>query len=971
MALIAYLASSPRPHTREHLAVLFYPDSENALTYLRRDLSEVRQVLDDNLLATQREVSLRTGERLWVDVLHFQTQLDLVAAHSHFPAQPCSDCLQALQTAIALYTDDFLAGFNLPDCPAFDEWRFFEMERLRQSLASALEKLIAWHEAQQQFEKAIAYGRRLVALDPLDEAAQRQLIRLYAASGQVSAALRQYDECVRLLDEELGLEPAPETSDLAQAVRARQLEPPHQRDQHDLLPQPAAPRTGNLPSFTTSFVGRTTETARLVEMISDPGCRLLVLHGPGGIGKTRLAVEAARQTAFSDGAWFVPLTGTSSTDSIISAIASALNLSLQGTEQPHQMLLNRLQGHNLLLVLDNFEHLLPDGAAFLTDLLKNAPQLKLLVTSRERLKVGAEWVFTLSGLEFPREQVAIDRPQAFGAIELFMQRSRQVQGDVLSGPEAIAAIARICRLTEGMPLALELAATWTATLSYTEIAAEIQRSLDFLTGTLRDLPDRHRSIRAVFDSSWEMLNQDERRLFRQLSIFRGGFTRAAVQEVCEPPAQHTILSLLASLEAKSFLKRSAAGRYEIHDLLRQYGAARLMQEPLAEHELRERQCRYYLSFCAAQEARLKGAEQLDALQEMTAEVANVRLAWRHAVRHGHARLLREAAEAIWLFLQQNNRTSFQEAARYFDLAINRLQELVTEPAVSRTDAEENELALAKLQALNAGAYLRLGQYEEALALLQKSLSRLRKLDASREIAFALNMQAATVHMQGDYRREHDYLQESISRARAAGDRWLAGYSLNDLGMATHLFGDTELAQQRSGESMALFRQLGDQRGLAFALDNLGLFAFHLGDYAEAEQLYREALSIREAHGDLWGVATALSHLAMIAQARGEVEAARTNLLQALNAAQEAGAKSRLLDTLVQLAALLDDEGDPEMAAALVHHCLQHPALSDAAREKAQALVARRQGHEGIAVAPPSTAPSLDSLVATLLAPLNM
>src|SRR5690606_6719926 len=150
--------------------------------YLRRDLSEVRQVLDDNLLATQREVSLRTGERLWVDVLHFQTQLDLVAAHSHFPAQPCSDCLQALQTAIALYTDDFLAGFNLPDCPAFDEWRFFEMERLRQSLASALEKLIAWHEAQQQFEKAIAYGRRLVALDPLDEAAQRQLIRLYAAS---------------------------------------------------------------------------------------------------------------------------------------------------------------------------------------------------------------------------------------------------------------------------------------------------------------------------------------------------------------------------------------------------------------------------------------------------------------------------------------------------------------------------------------------------------------------------------------------------------------------------------------------------------------------------------------------------------------------------------------------------------------------------------------------------------------------
>ena len=959
MALIAYLALNPRPQARDFLATLLYPESDNARAYLRRDLSEIRQQMGDVVLTAEGKVSLDTGDDLWVDVIAFETQLELVATHGHFPEMPCSDCLAALHAALDLYKDQFLAGFTLPDCPEFNEWQFFEAQSLRQSLAEALKKMIAWHTRRQAFAEAIEHARRWLSLDPLHEPAQRRLMELYAANGQRAAALRQYEECVRLLDEELGIAPAPETTSLFEAIRTRQFEQPAPAGP----PAKPSPPAHNLPAQTTTFVGRNEEIAEIRQILSDANCRLLTLLGPGGIGKTRLAIEAARETAFADGVWFVPLAPLSAPISLPGAVADALALRLQGEDRPQQTLLKQLQDRELLLLLDNFEHLLPRGAEFIVDLLQGAPGLKLLVTTRERLNLSAEWVFSVGGLEFPAEP-EIDDVASCGAVQLFVHRARQAVGDFAMQPDTQAAIARICRLTEGMPLALELAATWTTILSCSEIAGEIQRGLDFLRSSLRDLPDRHRSIRAVFDVSWQLLDDVERRVFCQLSIFRGGFTRTAAESICHVTgANRSILSILASLVAKSFLKRSASGRYEIHELLRQYGAARLTREPDVEEATRNRHCEYYLSFCAAQEVRLKGPEQLEALQELGSERANLRVAWQYAARHGRSRLLLEAAEAIWLFLQQNSHSSFQEQALLYEEALSGLQQRVNG---AETATEEDELALAKLQGFSAGTYMRLGDYERALALLQESLPRLRRLEAWREVALALNELAATVHRQGDYEAERAYLEESLTRAREAGDRWLTGYSLNDLGMVWHLLGDTQQAQRLSRKSAALFRRLGDRRGLGFAFNNLGLFAFHLGAYDEADAFYRECLSIRQASGDQWGVAAALSHLALVAKARGDTAAARANLLKALKAAEQAGATSQLLDTLVMLAALLHDEGETARAQMIVRCCLPHPSLSDAGRAQAEELA--EVWSDWTSISPhPEEPDSLDALVDALLA----
>ncbi len=963
-ALLAYLALNRQPQTRELLATLFYPESDNALAYLRRDLSEVRRQVGEEILRAENEVSLNPGAEVWVDVLAFQARLDLVAAHGHFPQQPCAECLAALQEAIALYSDDFLAGFILPDCAAFEEWQFFQGQALRQGLAQALEKMVAWHAAQRAYAEAISAARRWLALDPLHEAAQRRLMELYAASGQRAAALRQYEECQRLLDEDWGVVPETETTALFEAIRTGQF----QLAPKDGEEGTRRTATQNLPAQCASFVARDEELVEVRRTLSEAGCRLLTLVGPGGVGKTRLALEAAREMQFGDGLCFAPLAALNTGGLLPGAVADALEVRLYGEERSLEALLEQLRPREMLLILDNFEQLLPEGADFVAAVLEHAPNVKLLVTSRQRLHLRAEWAFVVSGLHYPTEENA-DELESFGAAQLFLQRVRQARGELALSPQTRTAIARICSLTQGMPLALELAAAWTTTLSCTEIAEEIQRSVDFLAAALRDLPDRHRSMRAVFDSSWELLDDEERELFRQLSLFRNGFTRAAAEAVCRlPGGSRSILPVLAALVGKSLLTRVATGRYEIHELMRQYGAARLAQDPEKEYAARQRHSQYYLELYARQEGRLKGPRQQTALHQLRAELANLRLAWQHAARHGRSQLIMGAAEGAWLFLQQSSHINFQEQGALYDLALSRVQRRIDAAEASGNAASAaDELALGKLQALKVGMCMRMGDLEQALMLAHESLAQLRRLQAWREVAFALNMLAATVHVLGDHEAECAYLQESITLARETGARWLLGYSLNDLGMATHLMGDTREAQRLSRESMALFRQMGDWRGLAFALDNMGLFAFQLSAFDEAEEYYRECLSIRQASEDMWGVAKALSHLVMVARARGDKAMARADLLQAVRAARQAAAWSQLLDTLVQLAELLQEEGETTQAQTIVRCCLAQPALSDAARESAERLAgAWPIAQDEAAMSTP--APTLEELLASLLEP---
>ncbi|HEY6020033.1 MAG TPA: helix-turn-helix domain-containing protein, partial [Candidatus Paceibacterota bacterium] len=379
----------------------------------------------------------------------------------------------------------------------------------------------------------------------------------------------------------------------------------------------------NLPRSLTPFIGREPELTALGRFLCDPQCSLLTIVGPGGIGKTRLAIEAADQSKdrFPNGVWFVPLAALNSPALLISAIADAMQFGLQGTAPPQTQLLRYLCEKRSLIVLDNAEHLL-EGVDLFTQILNACPQVKLLVTSRERLSLLSEWVFEITGLPVPPDD-RVEQFESYSSVALFLQSARRLCPGFRLDETNRAAIADICRLVEGMPLAIELAATWMPTLSLSEIEQEIRRSLDFLSTAMRDLPERHRSMRAVFEHSWRLLNEQEQQALCRLSVFRGGFTREAAEQVAGAS-----LPILMSLLSKSLLLRREDGRYDLHELIRQCALEKLHNNGHSE-ETCHKHLDYFVSMVVDAHQGMRSALLANWLKRIEQEHDNIRaaLAW--------------------------------------------------------------------------------------------------------------------------------------------------------------------------------------------------------------------------------------------------------------------------------------------------------------------------------------------------------
>ncbi|HET8630434.1 MAG TPA: BTAD domain-containing putative transcriptional regulator [Thermomicrobiales bacterium] len=597
-APLAYLAvEAGRPHRREALAGLLWPEQEEraARHSLSQALSTLRRALGDRpagadgdesapplLLLARDTVQFNPAGDDRLDVAAFTALLTDCERHPHRAPETCARCARRLERAVALYRGDFLAEFSLPDSAPFEDWAQARREWLRGRALWALARLAAHHEAQGAHDRAGECARRQLALDPWGEEAHRQLIRALALGGERAAALAYYERCRRLLADELGCAPEAATASLYRQIR----------DGH-LTPRPAAaPRAAARPALPPQpgpLIGRERELAALAARLADPACRLVTLIGPGGIGKTRLAIQVAvgQEATFADGACFVALAPVHPPRFLAPAIAGALGLSAQGQQDPQEHLLDALGEREALLVLDNFEHLL-DGASLVAAILARAPDVKVLVTSRERLALGEEWVFPVEGLAVPGEDEA-GAPDDYDAVRLFVERARKVQAGFALGAAERPAVARICRLVGGMPLAIELAAAWAAALPCAEIAREIEAGLDVLATPRRDVPERHRTVRAVFDHSWALLTEHQRDVFAALSAFRGGFERPAAEA-----AAGASLFTLAALVGKSFLCLTPAGRYEVHELLRQYGATQLGASAAGWRLAHDRHCDYYL-----------------------------------------------------------------------------------------------------------------------------------------------------------------------------------------------------------------------------------------------------------------------------------------------------------------------------------------------------------------------------------------
>lgn len=610
----------------------------------------------------------------------------------------------------------------------------------------------------------------------------------------------------------------------------------------------------NLPPQTMPCIGRDAELETLAAFVADPQRRLITIIGPGGMGKTRLALALAEQQLgrFSHGVYFAPLAAAAHRADVVNTIAEAVNFHFYTGGSPEQQLFDYLREKEMLLVLDSLEHL-QSSAALLTDILYMAPAVTCIITSRERLRLHEEQVVTLAGWEFPAHA---DAALASAPVRLFCQSAQRLQPNFELQAADLPALAAICRAVDGAPLGLILAASWVEMLTVPEIATEISHGLDFLETDMRDVPERHRSLRAVFDSSWNLLNDSERSVFMKLSVFQRGFSRQAAQQITEASLRD-----LMALANRSLLHRDPNGRYHTQRLLQQYAAEQLSQSPEIHFIVHDRHAAYYAAMLDGHNRQMKGAEQQAALAEMEQEQDNLDAAWQWAMTQNQADLLLQMVDALCRFYDWRGR--YHEGDHFCSTAVHQL---------ARALDDENVRLWARLLGWQSKFNLLLGRPEITGQLIEQGLKLLdgaapSRFDARAEVAFL-------------YRRQAQF----------------------------HLLaGDRDQARQAGTQSLQLLEESGDAWGLAYTLDTLGQVAWNVGAYSEAQPLYERSLSIRQAAGDRRGTADSLRALGLIALFQGRIP-------DTMRMMQESNTIRRQLGDLAGTAVGLADLGTAHMIA---------------------------------------------------------
>ena len=721
-----------------------------------------------------------------------------------------------------------------------------------------------------------------------------------------------------------------------------------------------------LPFQPSPLIGRDVEIAELARLLGEPACRLLTLIGPGGIGKTRLALAVAttQTAAFADGVVFVALVSVGTPGQIVSAIGDTLNLSFAGQPDSAAHLFGYLRTRRMLLVLDDFDHLL-DGADLVTAILAHAPRVTILVTSRSRLNLQAEWLFDVQGLAYPPEDphgsaatLSLADLNQYSAVRLFVQRATQVQPGLSLAESTLTTIVRICQHVSGMPLAIELAAAGVRTLPIATIEWQIRTNLDMLSTTFRDVPARHRSMRAVFDHSWSLLSEQERVHFSRLAVFRGGWTADAAARIADAtlPALAALvdksLVLPGSVETQSSAARAVPVelRYAMLEPIREYALERLAERGEAV-ALQRAHADYYLALAEAAAAHWDSPTANAAIEQLDREHDNLRAAlqwardggdrtlglqlagalrrfWRSRGSIGEGRVwleellaldddtpnasamaarLRAMEAAAWLASDQHDYT---HAARRFE------QSMALRQALGETEDETNLLVNAALEARAVG------QYGRAAALLEDALARQRVLGdrgsvSSAGLGLSLFLMGLVLREQGDFARAVALFAECTQLHREIEDR--EGIALGLLGLSDVARDQGDVAQVRTygEESLATLRKLGVQWAIGFALNNLALAAYQEGDLTRAFVLVSESVSLFRAQKADASLAEVLITLGQIVRAQGDVAAAYGALSEALRLAWAVGPRLLVTAALEGLASLAAQAQQAALAVRLL------------------------------------------------------
>jgi predicted ATPase/DNA-binding SARP family transcriptional activator len=879
--LLALLAlRNGRALERSWLAETLWPESPapKAQESLRKSLRDLRRALGVESWRlgspTRRSLSLDLSD-VEVDVLAF----DAAVARGQRAAF-ASARAEALVEAVNLYAGPLLEG-------CLEEWVFAERRVREEAYLAALEQLADAARGRGDTPETERWLRCVVAADPLREGAQRALMRVLAERGSYAAALEVYRELRFHLHREVNAVPDSETQELFQKLRAQARSAAAvlpAAGSSDALSSPPVERTRrhNLPAPVTPFLGRQREVSEVRVLLQDDGVRLVTLTGPGGVGKTRLALQTAAelQDGFEDGVFLVRLASLRNPALIPSAIIQALGLEESGSRPAREVLEEYLRDREILLLMDNFEHLL-EAALLPAELLAAAPRLRLLVTSRAVLRLSGEHEYPVPPLALPplaggrrRGVNPVAAVGDYAAVTLFVQRARAVRPGFALTDATASSVAEICQRLDGLPLAIELAAARIRVLSPQSLLAQLTDRLGLLVGGPRDLPARQQTLRDTIAWSYELLGEREQSLFRRLSIFVGGCTLASAGAVsgCDTGASGSKLDLLGgmmSLVGQSLIGREEAAdgelRFTMLETIREYGRECMARTGEAGTVARQHAL-FFLRLAEEAEQELRGPRERMWLDRLEQELDNLRAALDWAEGAGEAELGLRLGTALGLFW---------DARGYFVEGEQRLASLLSLPGTRGT-------------AIRAGALLRAGQ----LASRRGDLAAARTL---REECFAI--------------------------WEALGDRNHMARTLKVRGALAHLEGDYPTACSLVAKSLAIFRELGDRREIASTSNDLGYIFRSEGAYEAAVPLLEESLEIHRDLGDRWNTATNLVNLGQLNRCRGDYEKSRMLLEEALATGRELDNRQVIVQTTVSLAIVALRQGDLGGAAALCQESL--------------------------------------------------
>lgn len=866
--LFAYLVLHPRTaYRREMLAGLIWPDANesNARSNLRHALWRIRKALGEPL-----GPELFPGDDL--TVTFSPTAACFIDANAISDKVSAETPLATLKETVSAYRGELLPGF-------YDDWITLERERLQLAFEHKMDLLIGQLNEARSWTDLIEWAEQWIKFGSAPEPAFRALMTAHARLGLKAKIKEDYQRCLDALQREFGVEPSEETQalyrqlistrPLAAAGQARSL-PPH-----------------NLPSPATPLIGREAELAEITDrLVTDADCRLLTLVGPGGIGKTRLAVQVATQAleSFSDGAFFVSFEPIAAPDAMAATILQALSSAIHEQKDPRAQLIDYVRDKNLLLVLDNLEHLL-EGTTLIGELLAAARDVKIIVTSRERLHLQWEWLYEVQGLDYPRNDETTDL-ERFSAVQLFLQTARRMRARFSLADEQ-AHVMRICQLVEGLPLGLELAASWIRVMACREIAQQIERNLDVLSDQLKDVPERHHSARAVFEYSWSLLAPEEQNVFMKLAIFPGGFRREAAEKVAGTP-----LSLLFTLVDKSLLRASANGRYDMHNLLHQFVAEKLARSGQQE-AIQLRLIHYYFDY--ARQHQHDYATLEEERINLMACLEAARRNWLAQVVLDYASVLGEmwAARGYW-----------SDARKGYEWACDAAK------------AHDDDTALAEYLRAWGTVCLEQGDYSEAKRHLQDSLELSSSTNNHRSIANAQHDLARIAIDESNHRLAEQLLESCLSLRQQLGDNRGIAEALYRQACLYYDYRQNEKAYELASRALNLQEAAHEQRSCMYTLHLLATITLHdKADYQLAEQYCQRVIVLSETLQELDALTSTLSTLAEIHRRQGRLVDARQEAEKGLTLARKMGSRKSQAHYLYRLSTVDADANQLQTALA--------------------------------------------------------